>query len=121
VKDVCEPFKYSKMHYGTSSKAEIINNPFGVNMETCLSTLIREFMTQNMGDEERLQVEEWVDHSDSSSDDDMYYDGPSGLSTWPDKLQKMQMDQCSEMFEKRSKYAQKCHFAKYRVWAKDSF
>jgi hypothetical protein len=109
------------MHYGTQAKAEIVNNPCGVDIDTCLSTIVREFAVLNLGDDEQLVAEDWVDHSDSSSDDDMYLEGPSGLSTWPDKLQKMQKEQCAKMFAKRAKYAKKCHFAKYRTWAKDNF
>ena len=121
AKDICEPYRYYKQHYGTSQRSEVVNNPCGIDTDSCLSTLVREFSTQNMGDDEELEVEEWIDCSDSSSEDEAYEDGPSGLFTWPDQLQNMQLEQCQKMFAKRAKYAKKCQFAKYRSWAREYF
>jgi hypothetical protein len=45
-----------------------------------------------MTEDEHLEVSDWIDHSDSSEEEDLYEDGPSGLSTWPEKLQAMQIE-----------------------------
>jgi len=121
VKDVCEPYRHVKQHYGTTNKSETVSNTCGIDIDNCLSNLVHEFMTQNLADDEHLLLEEWVDYSDSSSDEDMYEDGPSGLISWPEKLQAMQVTQCQIMFAKRAKFAKKCHFAKFRTWARDVF
>ena len=49
--DCCEPYIFEKSHYGTGTASEVCNNPCGVDIKNCLSSLMKDFRQEVFGDD----------------------------------------------------------------------